>query len=200
MSVHDKMGVYKPKGRRAVATVAGPTRRGLVPVPSKPSIPCVCEYCGVTFLVTPHRIVRGVVKFCSAVCKYASMRQPRIECTCLACGKQFNRTLYDVNRGQGKYCSYACHNHGKHHPSWKGGRRLNDKGYVRQRTPDSRDVLEHRAVMERYLGRSLATDEIVHHINGDKADNRIENLQVMTHAEHTRHHNLEGGNRYDRCK
>lgn len=49
--------------------------------------------------------------------------------------------------------------------------------------------LEHRLIMEEHLGRKLSADEVVHHINGDKKDNRIDNLQVMTWSEHSR---LEG--------
>ena len=83
---------------------------------------------------------------------------------------------------------------GENNYHWSGGRKKHSGGYILVYAPDHpyRDrngfVLEHRLVMERHVGRILSDDEIVHHKNEDKSDNRLENLQIMTRAEHLRHH------------
>ena len=75
----------------------------------------------------------------------------------------------------------------------KGSFRLDARGYAYRYIPghpyagSNGYYEEHRLVMEKHLGRYLLPSEDVHHINEIKNDNRLENLQVMTHAEHSRH-------------
>lgn len=49
----------------------------------------------------------------------------------------------------------------------------------------------HRLIMEEYLGRKLEPSELVHHKNGDKHDNSLDNLEVVTRSEHMRKHPKE---------
>lgn len=79
---------------------------------------------------------------------------------------------------------------------WKNGR-INAHGYILVHAPDhphagvKGKVYEHRLVMEKFLGRYLNPDEVVHHKNGIKTDNRIENLEVLSHKEHATKHARE---------
>jgi hypothetical protein len=61
-------------------------------------------------------------------------------------------------------------------PNW----RKNKGGYVIATAPDGSELRQHRWLMERHLGRSLQSHETVHHKNGIRDDNRIENLELWS--------------------
>lgn len=94
---------------------------------------------------------------------------------------------------------------GENSPNWKGGRSNNGSGYITIATPIGHPckryrIFEHRFVMEKHLGRFLDSREIVHHINGIRNDNRIENLQLMESSSiHIKHHYPYNTNTQRKC-
>lgn len=87
------------------------------------------------------------------------------------------------------------HYSGNNHPGWKGGKKLSVNGYweILSKNHPLKDVhgymKEHRLVMEKFIGRYLNRKEVVHHINGIKTDNRIENLTLFNNSsEHAKFH------------
>lgn len=80
---------------------------------------------------------------------------------------------------------------GEKHWNYKGYSYKHSKGYIMIHRPehpraDRRGyVLEHRLIMEKKIGRYLFPTEDVHHKNEVKDDNRIENLELLTHGKHT---------------
>lgn len=73
------------------------------------------------------------------------------------------------------------------------GRRRRKHPYKQIMDENGNNVLEHRHIMEKHLGRKLAPDEHVHHIDGVMDNNSISNLAVLSPSEHHRLHAKESG-------
>ena len=71
-----------------------------------------------------------------------------------------------------------------------GSKCKNELGYIIIKTENGW-LREHRVIMEKELGRKLIADEVIHHKNGKRDDNRIMNLQVMTRSEHAKLQHLK---------
>lgn len=132
---------------------------------------------------------------------------PRV---CTVCRETFESVVAqlraDQKRGRkiGTYCGRCAKVPGPHHVGRKGkglNGYTNSQGYRLLYRPEhpastkSGHILEHRYVMERHLGRPLADYETVHHINGERSDNRIENLQLRSghHGRGVKHQCLDCG-------
>lgn len=113
---------------------------------------------------------------------------------CKGCGKRLHRAIR-------KWCK-KCYlkelskrkQDGSSNKMWKGGKTKHSKGYIYIKKRDhpfcdkQGYIFEHRLIIEKEIGRYLQPDEIVHHINGIKDDNRIENLKIMKQSEHINLH------------
>lgn len=108
--------------------------------------------------------------------------------TCKQCGREYSRRKKEAfwQFDERQFCSRPCADIGRARRSVPEGE---FKARYRQKLlPDGTRMLEHRWVVEQHLGRRLESWERVHHINHDRLDNRIENLEVVTSAEHGLRH------------
>lgn len=109
-------------------------------------------------------------------------------------GKEFNCTKPTVWKWFQKYDLEARKMEGENHGNWKGGRVDKGDGYIgiwnpkHSRADNQGYVFEHTLVIEKELGKLPEDNEMIHHINCNKHDNRIENLYLCTRSQHKKTH------------
>lgn len=146
----------------------------------------ICDECGEEY--------RGVgVKYCSVNC-YVNSRWT--ECVCHYCGREFKARKVWVNRGQMKYCSVECSSTAsRSFPVVDYG---GDRFYFRTGggyyTSSKTGRKLHRVIWEDIHG-PIPEKCVVHHIDGDTTNNKVENLELMGWGAHSSYHNRERWNR-----
>ena len=142
-----------------------------------------CRICQSNFEVTESekrkREKNGMqIKYCSRKCTGESKRGGNVK-QCLNCRNSFYGT-------KKKFCAHRCYCEYKKKTNIKGY--WFENGYKILYTEDGKGIKEHIKIMEEHIGRKVNSNEVVHHINEIKTDNRIENLQLMTRSEHSSYH------------
>lgn len=109
------------------------------------------------------------------------------------------KRAYKLGMRQTKEVEFANRSNahkGEKGSNWKGGVSISTKGYRLVKCPEHERadshgyVLEHILVYEKAYGVKIPPGHCVHHLNGNKQDNRIENLCLMSNSEHTKHHHI----------
>jgi len=146
----------------------------------------ICPICNKTF---EYKYSNKDQKYCSNKCS-AMARANKKTIKCDYCGKEFERILSAINKRQKHYCSNECcylDKAGKERNKPSNGI-IMQEGYVFLHQKPNQYKAKHRIVMEQHLGRKLSSNEIVHHIDGNKTNNDISNLVLVTRAEHVNIH------------
>ena len=162
-----------------------------------------CEHCGKEFYKKLNIIKKTKHNFCCKKCHYDYAKERATFKKCDYCGKMFpTYKCYEKRNRKHRFCSKECEgkfkSYNNSYNNWKGGYISKSTGYKYIQLPNGKQIEEHRLVMMKHLNRELKKDEVVHHINGIKTDNRIENLKLVTPQEHQKiHHYIE--NKYIRC-
>jgi len=152
-----------------------------------------CKLCQSNFVITKDREF-----YCSHRCqakdaiKSANLKKTPRKKTgkiiyCKVCNKEFYVRFYRLEKV--KYCSRSClaKEHLKKYVKEFGFKSTNKpKHRYKKITINGKQYYEHRYIMEKYLGRKLEKWEHIHHKNDDSSDNRLENLEILSNADHQR--------------
>lgn len=149
----------------------------------------ICENCGQEFVrrATKRNLC---LRFCSSRCSASYNGRMNGILTgkrvCAECGSEFYRHRGEavVDFNSRKYCCHSCFasaNSGENNHFYSGGYKHRPDGYI---IKSSTSQYVHREVMESFIGRKLESWEHVHHVNGNRSDNRIENLRILSNSDH----------------
>lgn len=170
-----------------------------------------CNACGIEINLKPSYVKKTKRPTCSYECYYKLLRVTKKSLVCDYCGKNYfvppSTVKWNKLRGHKRnFCTLTCSTSfysGENAVNWKGGRIVTDREYVlvQDKGTDSPVAgsyrYEHRRVMEVAIGRRLKRKEHVHHKDGNKLNNNIDNLVLLTASEHARLHNgLRTRNRF----
>lgn len=105
-----------------------------------------------------------------------------IQTSCGQCSAPLERHPYYMRMYAKTFCGPECY------AAFRRTGSVDVHGY-KTASFGGKKLKEHRLIASMKLGRPLVPNESVHHINGDKADNRPENLEVVDHKTHSIEHN-----------
>lgn len=150
-----------------------------------------CETCASEISITRGSLrTRVIVRFCSQRCMGVGMRTGAFY-SCKSCNKQVWRTKAHIKKHGNVFCSRICSSKWRREdPAVHRGGSWMENGY-RVLYNDGNSVKEHIHVMEKHLGRKMLPNEVIHHKNHIKTDNRIENLEILSWSEHQKRHMAE---------
>lgn len=190
-------------GRKYCSLTCRSNDRSVKPLPAASRTPVgfTCKECDKPFVMMQSYLTAYRKKFdrepmyCSLQCSGAGQRrsaEATHNFTCIECGKENSLRRKPGGRlyTQQKYCDQTCksaHQRTKALNKFNSGEiseHTKRHGYVWIAVPSlvtgkKHSMLKHRYVMAKHIGRDLLPEETVHHLNGIRADNRIENLELF---------------------
>lgn len=163
------------------------------------SVSLICKHCKNYYIVPYNQSKRS--KYCSRSCLWhnqLSVREPKrlaaitgktaannagYKFKCLNCGTI--KPIAPSRIGKSKFCTTGCY-----FAAVKKINPIKKNNTYKKITINGKRYLEHRYIMEKYINKKLKRTQHVHHINGNKRDNRIENLEIINIRAHARMHKI----------